>query len=149
MGFLPRHSAHPTAVLRRAIETKNAVSKWSSRKFQKLHVTVTLSHNFSRRTPQPSSRTNPSTKPNSPFLVLNCLLFCRDSMHQPMFPANGLAMRNGIEGPPKAFSDDTKILGYDPVIMPALIQAELPLVPSPQHLFHSINPESPKKVKNW
>jgi hypothetical protein len=50
-------------------------------------------------------------------------------MHQPMFPANGLLLRNGSpDGAPKAFSDDTKILGYDPVIMPALIQAELPLV---------------------
>jgi hypothetical protein len=45
-----------------------------------------------------------------------------------MFPANGSSLRNGVEGPPKAFSDDTKILGYDPVIMPALIFAELPLV---------------------
>jgi hypothetical protein len=46
-----------------------------------------------------------------------------------MFPANGSIIASG--GPsdrPKAFSDDTKILGYDPVIMPALIQAELPLV---------------------
>jgi hypothetical protein len=50
-------------------------------------------------------------------------------MHKPMFPANGSIIASG--GPsdrPKAFSDDTKILGYDPVIMPALIQAELPLV---------------------
>jgi len=46
-----------------------------------------------------------------------------------MFPANGSLMLNGAGGGiPKAFSDDTKILGYDPVIMPALIQAELPLV---------------------
>jgi hypothetical protein len=59
-------------------------------------------------------------------------------MHQPMFPANGSLMRNGLEGPPKAFSDDTKILGYDPVIMPALIQAELPLVHTPA----SSNPSS-------
>jgi hypothetical protein len=50
-------------------------------------------------------------------------------MHQPMFPANGSLLLNGSpDCPPKAFSDDTKILGYDPVIMPALIQAELPLV---------------------
>ena len=55
-----------------------------------------------------------------------------DKMHQPMFPANGSLLRNGVSnGTPKAFSDDTKILGYDPVIMPALIYAELPLV----HLF--------------
>ena len=53
-------------------------------------------------------------------------------MHQPMFPANGSLMVNGSPNErPKAFSDDTKILGYDPVIMPALIQAELPLVASP------------------
>jgi hypothetical protein len=46
-----------------------------------------------------------------------------------MFPANGSLIANGApNGAPKAFSDDTKILGYDPVIMPALIQAELPLV---------------------
>jgi hypothetical protein len=46
-----------------------------------------------------------------------------------MFPANGSLISNGASnGAPKAFSDDTKILGYDPVIMPALIQAELPLV---------------------
>jgi 3-deoxy-7-phosphoheptulonate synthase len=46
-----------------------------------------------------------------------------------MFPANGSLISNGSpNGAPKAFSDDTKILGYDPVIMPALIQAELPLV---------------------
>ena len=52
-------------------------------------------------------------------------------MHQPMFPANGSLMVNGTtNGKPKAFSDDTKIIGYDPVIMPALIQAELPLVSS-------------------
>ena len=49
-------------------------------------------------------------------------------MHRPMFPANGALMANGPSGIPKAFSDDTKIIGYDPVIMPALIQAELPLV---------------------
>ena len=49
-------------------------------------------------------------------------------MHHPMFPANGSLMANGPSATPKAFSDDTKILGYDPVIMPALIQAELPLV---------------------
>jgi hypothetical protein len=50
-------------------------------------------------------------------------------MHKPMFPANGSLIANGASnGVPKAFSDDTKILGYDPVIMPALIQAELPLV---------------------
>lgn len=50
-------------------------------------------------------------------------------MHKPMFPANGSLISNGLpNGAPKAFSDDTKILGYDPVIMPALIQAELPLV---------------------
>jgi hypothetical protein len=50
-------------------------------------------------------------------------------MHQPMFPANGSLILNGASnGTPKAFSDDTKILGYDPVIMPALIYAELPLV---------------------
>ena len=49
-----------------------------------------------------------------------------------MFPANGSLMVNGTtNGKPKAFSDDTQILGYDPVIMPALIQAELPLVPPP------------------
>jgi hypothetical protein len=42
-----------------------------------------------------------------------------------MFPANGSVIKNGVL---KSFSDDTKILGYDPVIMPALIQAELPLV---------------------
>jgi len=47
-----------------------------------------------------------------------------------MFPANGSLMVNGTpDGKPKAFSDDTKIIGYDPVIMPALIQAELPVVP--------------------
>jgi hypothetical protein len=46
-----------------------------------------------------------------------------------MFPANGSLISNGARnGAPKAFSDDTHILGYDPVIMPALIQAELPLV---------------------
>ena len=51
------------------------------------------------------------------------------TMHQPMFPANGSVLLNGTpNGAPKAFSDDTKILGYDPVIMPALIYAELPLV---------------------
>lgn len=50
------------------------------------------------------------------------------TMHQPMFPANGSLIANGPSGTPKAFSDDTKIIGYDPVIMPALIQAELPLV---------------------
>jgi hypothetical protein len=50
-------------------------------------------------------------------------------VHQPMFPANGSMISNGARnGEPKAFSDDTKILGYDPVIMPALIYAELPLV---------------------
>ena len=61
-------------------------------------------------------------------------------MHQPMFPANGSLMRNGLDGPPKAFSDDTKILGYDPVIMPALIQAELPLVPSPKISYNLLAP---------
>jgi hypothetical protein len=48
-------------------------------------------------------------------------------MHQPMFPANGAYLNGSV---PKAFSDDTHILGYDPVIMPALIQAELPVVNS-------------------
>jgi hypothetical protein len=53
-------------------------------------------------------------------------------MHQPMFPANGSLIAKGVaNGIPKAFSDDTKIVGYDPVIMPALIQAELPLVHFP------------------
>jgi hypothetical protein len=42
-----------------------------------------------------------------------------------MFPANGAYLNGSV---PKVFSDDTHILGYDPVIMPALIQAELPLV---------------------
>ena len=60
-------------------------------------------------------------------------------MHKPMFPANGSLMANGSSnGAPKAFSDDTKILGYDPVIMPALIQAELPLVHSPCRYFTSL-----------
>ena len=57
-------------------------------------------------------------------------------MHQPMFPANGSLMLNGSpNATPKAFSDDTKIIGYDPVIMPALIQAELPLVVNPYLLI--------------
>ncbi|OLL26465.1 putative phospho-2-dehydro-3-deoxyheptonate aldolase [Neolecta irregularis DAH-3] len=41
--------------------------------------------------------------------------------HVPMFPGNGASQ------PAVAFADDTRIIGYDPVIPPALIQAELPL----------------------
>jgi hypothetical protein len=65
-----------------------------------------------------------------------------------MFPANGSILTNGgPAGTPKAFSDDTKILGYDPVIMPALIQAELPLV-SLSFKFAKLNLLSRMKARN-
>ena len=74
--------------------------------------------------------TSSSTTNLLPSITLSFFNLLTDpKMHQPMFPANGSLIINGTpNGAPKAFSDDTKIIGYDPVIMPALIQAELPLV---------------------
>jgi hypothetical protein len=43
-----------------------------------------------------------------------------------MFDANG-----GLGGTDDGIAEDARVLGYDPMIPPALIQQEIPTVPTP------------------